>query len=89
MNFQKLKIGAKITEAFLFISDFAVGHTKFGEVKSLMKDSNLWGMFCETGEPFCYLLYRSALKEKKYKPDNPPGDTLAFSGTGEKPRIRF
>lgn len=54
-----------------------------------MKDSCLWGMFCETGEPFCYLLYRSALKEKKYRPEFPPRDTLALDGTGELPRIRF
>ncbi len=54
-----------------------------------MKDSNLWGMFCETGEPFCYLLYRSTEKEKEYEPEILPKDTLAFNGTGEKPRIRF
>jgi hypothetical protein len=54
-----------------------------------MKDSGLWGMFCETGEPFCYLLYRSALKEKMNRPEIPLRDCLAFSGTGESARIRF
>lgn len=55
-----------------------------------MKDSGLWRMFCETGDPFCYLLYRSAVRERKdNKPDFPPADSLAFSGTGEKPRVRF
>lgn len=54
-----------------------------------MKDSGLWGMFCETGEPYCYLIFRSALKEKKNRPEIPLRDALAFSGTGEKPRVRF
>ena len=65
------------------------GHTKSGEVMCFMKDATLWGMFCETGEPFCYLLYRLALKEKERRPEVPPMDSLAFSGTGEKPRVRF
>lgn len=89
VSFQFLKNRVKITADVFIISGFGSGHTKLGEVKSYMKDSNLWGMFCETGEPFCYLLYRSAMKEKKYKPDTPPKDTLAFGGTGEKPRVRF
>jgi hypothetical protein len=54
-----------------------------------MKDSCLWGVFCETGEPVCYLLYRSILKERKNRPEIPLRDSLAFSGTGENPRIRF
>ncbi len=54
-----------------------------------MKNDSMWRMFCETGEPVCYLLYRSAIKEKKTQPYFPPTDTLAFSGTGETPRVRF
>ncbi|MBS7403286.1 MAG: hypothetical protein KIG37_07070 [Oscillospiraceae bacterium] len=54
-----------------------------------MKDNTIWRMFCETGEPVCYLIYRSALKEKKEKPYPPPQDAIAFSGTGEEPRVRF
>lgn len=54
-----------------------------------MRDEGLWRMFRETGDPFCYLLYRSAVRERKNKPDFPPADSLAFSGTGENPRIRF
>ena len=54
-----------------------------------MKDSTLWGLFCETGDPLCYLLYRSALKEKEKRPKVPPGENLAFDGTGIQPRVRF
>ncbi|MEG0777899.1 MAG: hypothetical protein RR147_02400 [Oscillospiraceae bacterium] len=54
-----------------------------------MKDDVIWRMFYETGEPYCYLLYRSALKERKNGSNFPPQDTLAFSGTGETPRVRF
>ncbi len=54
-----------------------------------MKDSSLWGMFCETGEPFCYLLYRLVRQEKENRLELPPKDTLAFSETGEDARIRF
>jgi len=61
----------------------------FGEVMCLMKDSTLWGMFCETGDPLCWLLYRSALKEKEKRPEVPEKDSLAFDGTGEPPRVRF
>lgn len=54
-----------------------------------MKDKNLWRMFCETGDPFCYLIYRSAVKETENRPDFPPADSLAFSGMGDTPGIRF
>lgn len=54
-----------------------------------MTDKCLWRMFCETGEPFCYLLYKSELRQMKQKLDFPPKDTLAFSDKGETPRIRF
>ena len=54
-----------------------------------MKDSTLWGMFCETGDPLYYLLYRSALKEKEKRPALPPGNGLALDGTGMQPRVRF
>jgi hypothetical protein len=54
-----------------------------------MKDNGLWRMFCDTGDPVCYLIYKSTAKEKKSRPDFPPTDSLAFSGTGENPRVRF
>lgn len=54
-----------------------------------MKDSTLWGMFCETGDPLCYLMYRSALKEKEKRPRVPPGVGFAADDTGTQPRVRF
>ena len=55
-----------------------------------MTDESLWRMFCETGDPFCFLMYMSARKEKDQKTDNPPVvDALAFSGTGESQSFRF
>ncbi len=54
-----------------------------------MTETAYWRVFCETGEPFCYLLYKSALKDKKQKSDFPSQNTLAFSGTGERPKVRF
>lgn len=54
-----------------------------------MTDESLWRMFCETGDPLCFLMYMSACKEKEKEPDIPPVDTLAFRGTGEMPSFRF
>ncbi len=54
-----------------------------------MEDNSLWRMFCETGEPFCYLLYRSVVKERENDPNFPPGDNFAFSGERKYPQIRF
>lgn len=54
-----------------------------------MKDKVLWRMFRETGDPFCYLLYRSAVKERKNRPDFPSADSLAFSEAREIPKLRF
>lgn len=53
-----------------------------------MTDDGLWRMFCETGDPFCYLLYMSVRRKKQRAPGIPPEDALAFSGTGI-PVIRF
>lgn len=54
-----------------------------------MKNDFIWRMFCETGDPVCYLIYRSAVKETEIKPHFPPQDAIAFSGLGEQPRVRF
>lgn len=54
-----------------------------------MEDKSLWRMFYETGEPFCYLLYRSVVKETENTPNFPPADCLAFSGEEVIPQVRF
>ncbi len=65
------------------------GHNKPSEVKP-MRDTGLWRMFCETGDPFCYLLYRSAVRERKIdRPDFPPAENLAFSGKVGSPEVRL
>ena len=53
-----------------------------------MKNEGLWRMFCETGDPVCYLVYRKSAKQRQRHSDFPQADTLAFSGTGNSPEIR-
>ena len=54
-----------------------------------MKDNSIWNMFCETGEPVCYLIYRRTVKEKETRFNFPPQDTVALCGSGEEPEARF
>jgi hypothetical protein len=54
-----------------------------------MKDDCLWRMFCETGEPACYLLYKEATKDKERIADFPPLAHLAFCGDEVKPVARI
>lgn len=54
-----------------------------------MKDKSLWRMFCKTGDPVYYLIYRSAAREKEDSSDFPPVPNPAFSGTAGNPEVRL
>ena len=55
----------------------------------MKQDNAAWRMFYETGEPVCYLIYRSLLRDKKDGSNFPPRENLVFNGVDDESTNRF